>query len=304
MQTLGHLDCIVRVKDNSFLLRGWCSDCRPESWLKIESQDDAVVVVPLNSQYERIARPDVIAATGLDQSLLHCGFLVEVNLPEGFTPGSVYVSGHQLQWTVPDESDYELRQSLISLCSASFWEPKVLGFSAAAIGLEEALEEIVKVRQRESYALADAMVRCCREHGVNHPLLDDNEAWIAYEACEFDRAEAIWRVLASNESRDIAEQAQATLRQLFECPSVKVQLADIARLRARQCPDNLWRRRLLQTWLQAEAAEDQELVFKALRDIALDLGIGSLEVCDPEFKAMLLIASLCDEGLEALGIKG
>ena len=102
--------------------------------------------------------------------------------------------------------------------------------------------------------------------------------------------------------KGIAEQAQATLRQLFDCPSVKVHLSDIARLRARQCPDVLWRQRMLQAWLQAEDAEDQELVFNALKEIALDLGIGVLGICDPEYMAMLLISSLCDDGLTALGL--
>ena len=302
MQTAGHLDGIVRVEADSFLLRGWCSDCRPESCLKIECQTDAVVAVPLNRCHERIARSDVVAAMGFDQSLLHCGFLVEVKLPQKFIPRSVLVSDHRVPWTIPDESHYELRQSLMRLCEASFWKPQVLGVSSAAIGLEEALEEIVRVRQRESFALAEEMVSCCREHGLNHPLLDDNEAWIAYEACDFERAEAIWRFLTSSEMKGIAEQAQATLRQLIDCPSVKVHLSDIARLRARQCPDVLWRQRMLQAWLQAEDAEDQELVFNALKEIALDLGIGVLDICDPEYMAMLLISSLCDDGLTALGL--
>ena len=43
------------------------------------------------------------------------------------------------------------------------------------------------------------MVRCCRDHGFSHPLLDDNQAWIACEACEFERAESIWRTLTSSE---------------------------------------------------------------------------------------------------------
>ena len=45
MQTAGHLDSVIRVNVNSFLLRGWCSDCRPESRLKIEGRNHAEVVV-------------------------------------------------------------------------------------------------------------------------------------------------------------------------------------------------------------------------------------------------------------------
>jgi hypothetical protein len=81
-----------------------------------------------------------------------------------------------------------------------------------------------------------------------------------------------------------------------------VQLSDIARLRARQHPDVLWRQRLLQVWLEAEDVKDQELVFKVLKDIALELGLGDADVCDPELMAMTLLASLCDEGLQAFGI--
>ena len=100
----------------------------------------------------------------------------------------------------------------------------------------------------------------------------------------------------------IADQAHATLRQLFQSPTVKVRLADVARLRARQCPDVLWRQRLLQAWLQADDEEDQDLVFQALKEIALDIALSSATVCDPELMAMSLIASLCDEGLQSLGI--
>ena len=302
MQISGHLDHVVRVNVNSFLLRGWSSDCRPESTLRIESQSHETVVVRLNDQYQRIARPDVIAAMGCDQSILRCGFLVEVNLPEGFTPSLVHLAGLPVRWPLPDELDYELRQSLMGLCDAFFWQPQCLGFSSAAIGLEEALDEIVRVRLRESFALAGEMVRCCRDHGFSHPLLDDNEAWIAYEACEFERAESIWRTLTSSEVAGIADQANATLRQLFQSPSVKVRLADVARLRARQSPDVLWRQRILQAWLQADDEEDQDLVFKALKEIALDIGLSSANVCDPDLMAMSLIASLCDEGLQFLGI--
>ena len=300
MQTAGHLDSVIRVNVNSFLLRGWCSDCRPESRLKIEGRNHAEVVVRLSSCHERIARPDVIASLGCDQRLLRCGFLVEIKLPKEFTPSLVHLSDHPVPWPVPDEFDYALRQSLLSLCKASFWEPQVLGSSSAAIGLEEALEEIVRVRQRESFALAEEMIRCCREHGLNHPLLDDNQAWLAYEACDFGRAEQLWTALTSSAMEGIAEQAKATLHQLFESPSVHVQLSDVARLRARQLPDILWRQRLLRVWLQAEDVKDQELVSKSLKDIALDLGVA--DVCDPELMAMTLLASLFEEGLQALGI--
>ena len=82
---------------------------------------------------------------------------------------------------------------------------------------------------------------------------------------------------------------------------MKVRLADVARLRARQCPV-LWRQRLLQAWLQADDEEDQDLVFKALKEIALDIGLSSTNVCDPELMAMNLIASLCDESTQSLGL--
>jgi hypothetical protein len=302
MQIAGHLDSVIRVDVNSFLLRGWCSDCRPESWLKIESQNKAEVVIRLNSQHERIARPDVIASLGSDQSLLHCGFLLEINLPKEFTPNLVHLVDHPVPWPIPDESDYALRQSLLSLCEESFWEPQDLGSSSAAIGLEEALEEISRVRERESFALAYELVRCCRKHGFSHPMLDDNSALVAHEACDFERAEGIWRAMTASKKEGMADHAQARLHQLFESPSVGVQLSDIARLRARQHPDVLWRQRLLQVWLEAEDVKDQELVFKVLKDIALELGLGDADVCDPELMAMTLLASLCDEGLQAFGI--
>ena len=302
MKIVGHLDCVVRVNVNSFLLRGWCSDCRPESCLKIELQNDADIVAHLNGQYGRIARPDVITAVNLDQSMLHCGFLVEVQLPPEVTPTFVHLSDQLVPWPVPNESDYALRQSLLNLCHASSWVPQVLGTTSAAIGLEEALEEIACIRQREAYALADDLVSCCREQGLSHPLLDDNEAWIAYEACEFERAESIWRALASSKVEGISDQANATLRQLFLNPSLDVQLADIARMRARQLPDVLWRQRLLHVWLHADNAEDQALVLNALKDIALDLVIRSENVCDPELLAMTLLASLCEERLQNVSL--
>ena len=80
-----------------------------------------------------------------------------------------------------------------------FGSPGV-GYFISAIGLEEALDEIVRVRQRESFALAEEMVRCCRDHGFSHPLLDDNQAWIAYESCEFEHLSRIWRTLTSSEA--------------------------------------------------------------------------------------------------------
>ena len=302
MKTVGHLDCVIRVNVNSFLLRGWCSDCRPESCLKIELQNDADIVARLNSQYGRIARPDVIAAVDLDQAMLHCGFLIEVQLPPEVFPTFVHLSDQLVPWPVPDESDYALRQSLLNLCHASSWVPQVLGATSAAIGLEEALEEIVSIRQREAYALADDLVCCCREQGFSHPLLDDNEAWIAYEACEFERAESIWRALASSKVEGISDQAKATLNQLFINPSVDVQLADIARMRARQLPDILWRERLLHVWLCADDSKDQKQVFDALKDNSLDLGIYSENLCDPELLAMTLLASLCEERLRNLSL--
>ena len=297
-QPTGRLDCVVRVSVNSFLLKGWCSDCRPESCLKIKSLNNDEVVIRLNSQHERIARPDVIASIGCDQSLLHCGFLVEVSLPEEFTPSSVHFDERSIPWPVPDESEHALRQSLLSLCEASFWEPQVLGSSSASIGLEEALEEIARVRQRESYVLAEELVRCCREHGFSHPILDDNQALIAYEVCDFKRAEAIWRSLASSKHEETSGPAKAKLWQLFESPSVHVQLSNIARLRARESPEFVWRQRLLHVWLQARDAKDQDFVFKVLKDIALDLGFGPADVCDPELMAMMLLSSLCDESLQ------
>ena len=62
------------------------------------------------------------------------------------------------------------------------------------------------------------------------------------------------------------------------------------------------RQRLLHVWLEAEDVKDQELVSKSLKDIAMDLGLGVADVCDPEFMAMTLLASLCEEGLQVLGI--
>ena len=64
----------------------------------------------------------------------------------------------------------------------------------------------------------------------------------------------------------------------------------------------LWNSVYYRRWLQADDEEDQDLVFKALKEIALDIGLSSANICDPELMAMSLDASLCDEGLQFLDI--
>ena len=59
----------------------------------------------------------------------------------------------------------------------------------------------------------------------------------------------------------------------------------------------------VQAWLQADDEEGQDLVFKALKEIALDIGLSTANVCDPELMAMSLLHPFVIRGCNPWGFR-